>query len=327
MKIRTGLLFLMAGAFMGLATAPSYAAPTPLDGARSAQADGAGANVVMTGEESSPFVHTALPHIRLHSGTPSGTFMIAGAATQPAAEPLLEAPAGDGTIVFFNSQFNNRKIPREWRQRRGEWSIVKNKAGEYDYLASFGLPDISSSIVFNEIFSDFVFKVKMSRRSSDNKRPSRIIVRARGPLIESGQFEGHFENAYEFNITRKGTFAVFKFVDGIEHRVKDWTPSDAIMKGNRFNELRVRAKGEQLSFRINGVRVWHGTDSSLKTGRVGVGFYNHPDSTGNELRVDWAILETFVDEPSQAADEPAEMRMDQNDVRPQLDGGTADESP
>lgn len=323
MKIRTGLLFLMAGAFIGLSTASSHAVLTPLDGAQGAQADASDANVVMTAEAWSPFVHTALPDIRLHGGTPSGAFMIAGAATQPAAEPLMEPSADGGTVVFFNSQFNNGKRPRKWKPRKGEWAIAKNKAGENDYLASTGLPDISSSIVFDETFTDFVFTVRMSRRSSDNDKSSRIIVRAKGPLME----DGHFEDEYDFNISREGRFSVFKFVSGSEIRLKKWTSKGAINKGSRFNELSVTAKGEELSFRINGVLVWQDTDSSHDKGRVGIGFYNHPDSTDNDLRVDWAILETFVDEPSQAADGLDETTMDPNDDQIQLDGGNADESP
>jgi len=69
-----------------------------------------------------------------------------------------------------------------------------------------------------------------------------------------------------------------------------WTPHSAINQGEAWNTLRVVAQGTSLSFYINGVPVWSGTDSSLSSGRVGLGMYRDASSTGDELRVDWARL-------------------------------------
>jgi hypothetical protein len=68
-----------------------------------------------------------------------------------------------------------------------------------------------------------------------------------------------------------------------------WASSPAINQGDAWNTLRVEASGTSLAFYINGTLIWSGTDSSLSSGRAGVGMYRDA-STGNELRVDWALL-------------------------------------
>ena len=59
---------------------------------------------------------------------------------------------------------------------------------------------------------------------------------------------------------------------------------------NGWNTLKVVAVGSSLKFYINNILVWTGSDSSLRTGTVGFGFYR--DGTAGTLFVDSASLST-----------------------------------
>ena len=76
-----------------------------------------------------------------------------------------------------------------------------------------------------------------------------------------------------------GGFRIYKIVDGSVTILQDWTPSPAIKTGPAWNVLWVAAVGPDLYYYINGALVWTGSDSSLTSGRVGVGMY----TTGSEL--------------------------------------------
>jgi hypothetical protein len=83
--------------------------------------------------------------------------------------------------------------------------------------------------------------------------------------------------------------------------VKYWTTTSTINTGNAWNLIRAVASGSSLKFYINGTLVWTGSDSSLSTGKVGVGFYakNGGTSTsGDRLWVDYVT--------AQAADKRAD---------------------
>ena len=64
--------------------------------------------------------------------------------------------------------------------------------------------------------------------------------------------------------------------------------------------MRVVASGSSLTFYINGTPVWSGSDSSLTSGRVGLGFYADATS-GNQLWADYATLTTTADADGSAA--------------------------
>jgi hypothetical protein len=89
--------------------------------------------------------------------------------------------------------------------------------------------------------------------------------------------------------------------DGTVAALKEWTTSSAIVVGG-WNTLKVVANGTSLKYYINGSLVWSGSDSTLKTGTVGFGFYR--DSDAGTLLVDWAKLTVITaDELLDAVDE------------------------
>jgi hypothetical protein len=80
------------------------------------------------------------------------------------------------------------------------------------------------------------------------------------------------------------------------------------------NELRVVASGSNLYFYINGTLVWSGSDSSLSSGRVGIGT-RRISGIDSKIYVDWATLSEgapditdTVSEEQQALNEEANKR-------------------
>jgi hypothetical protein len=74
-----------------------------------------------------------------------------------------------------------------------------------------------------------------------------------------------------------------------------------------------------LKYYINGTLVWSGTDSTLKTGTVGFGFYR--DSYTGTLDVDWAKLTVPV--TATLDFDPSEMVI----TGEEMPGGSIDMSP
>lgn len=97
-----------------------------------------------------------------------------------------------------------------------------------------------------------------------------------------------------------------------------WTPTTAVIKGGKYNTLKVVASGDFFSFSINGHQVWSGFDNTIAFGKVGISYYTTPGATST-MDVDWAKL-TTVGGARLAADPPAE-------VGTALPGGSITEAP
>jgi len=100
-----------------------------------------------------------------------------------------------------------------------------------------------------------------------------------------------WDQYYSFQLSRDGFFSVYKRIGGVLTMLQGWTYSAAINQGDAWNILRVFANGSSIYYTINGTLVWSGTDTSLTSGRVGVGMYGS-NAAGDEIRVDWATLYT-----------------------------------
>jgi hypothetical protein len=179
----------------------------------------------------------------------------------------------------FDEQFTGTG-PNNWTQDLGKWKI-----SDGSYVASSeGLTIISSTSTYNSKFSDFVFSARM-RRAKETCRDcsNKLLVRAGGELDSTG----HFANGYVFAYTKTGWFTVTRNFNGGQAALQNWKFSKAIRIGNRWNTLKVVANKSQLSFFINGRKVWSGVDATLAAGFVGVGMYADEKS---EMMVDWAQL-------------------------------------
>jgi hypothetical protein len=104
--------------------------------------------------------------------------------------------------------------------------------------------------------------------------------------------DGGWSSGYIFDIANNGTFSVWKAVSGIITPLQEWTSSPEI-QGGGWNTLRVVFSGSNLTFYINGVSVWSGSDNTLTSGYAGIEMWNDANA-GNGLWVDWATLTVGV---------------------------------
>jgi len=197
-----------------------------------------------------------------------------------------EAGIGIEPIAAFKWTENFRKTPSNWRQDSGVWKIAGN---EYWQSSARGFNTFNVSS-YKGNYSNVDFSARLRRTGSDYYA-NNIIVRAGGPIINKMMNNGLPQNLYLFQYTTKGTYSVWKIVNGQSSALKYWTASPHIKKGAAWNTLRVVAKGNTLTFIINDKRVWSGKDTVLKSGRVGVGFSGPRPSNTEKLQVDWAKAE------------------------------------
>ncbi len=176
---------------------------------------------------------------------------------------------------------NFRKKPVYWRQDSGVWKIASK---EYWQTSARGFNKWNVS-TFKGNYSDVDFSVRLRRTGADYYA-NNIIVRAGGPILDNGTAQ----NYYCFQYTLKGSYSVWKIVNGRSTAIKYWTASPHIKKGTNWNTLRAVAKGNKLTLYINGKQVWSGRDNSLKSGWVGVSLAGPSLSETEKLQVDWAKL-------------------------------------
>lgn len=93
-----------------------------------------------------------------------------------------------------------------------------------------------------------------------------IVLRA------SADMDDGVGSGYIFQIaTCCNAYGVWKQVNGQWSWLQSWTTSSQVRTDT--NTLTAIAQGNALTFAINGVVVWTGTDSSLTSGRIGLGGY------------------------------------------------------
>lgn len=193
--------------------------------------------------------------------------------------PIIFSPYGGAQD--FHTSFNNEK--GRWLPVNGTWSL-----SDIQYK-TYGLSDSSVSAYYDENFNNLTYMVRILRDGCINCA-IRIIVRGTPTPLDSYK---DWYRGYYFQYTNNGIYSVWKFVNGVSTAIKSWTSSSAINKpspyGDAWNVLRVIANGSSLSFYINGQLVWSGTDTSLTSGKVGIGMYS--DNAWNQLLVDWAQVQ------------------------------------
>lgn len=189
-------------------------------------------------------------------------------------------------VVGFNSQFNGSMAG--WTAIHGtqgypySWLWGVNSTVLYSpYLGTGGYASIAYS---RTSFSNLDYSVRLQRMGCDICASSIFI---RGTAVSS---LGNWANGYQFSITRNGRYFVAKNINARQIPIKNWTASGAIAKGNAWNVLRVAASGSSLKFYINGNLVWSGMDTSLSTGKVGIGLNSNGTGGVNRMYVDYATL-------------------------------------
>ncbi len=215
------------------------------------------------------------------SATPAPVLALAAhtfqvrATNSGGSSPWSAARAFNVLLSGFDSQFNGSMAP--WQVHSGTWSIVSSQQ-----LYSPGVAGKFVSVSHPTSFTNVDTRVRFSRTGNTLANSSYIFIRGNPTLLSNGRWS----QSYEFHISQNGLFAVMRSA----YILKGWTASSAINKGSAWNELRVVAIGPSLSFYINGILVWSGTDATFASGRVGIGMYQGPTSTGNGIYVDYATL-------------------------------------
>ncbi len=187
------------------------------------------------------------------------------------------------TSQSFHSGFNGSSTP--WKPITGDWSVsdiqlrAKSDVSDRVVTASYG----------SQSFSNFIFSARM-KRVGDTLSANRLIVRGTpDPLSTSG----NWDDGYIFQYLSDGQYSVYKFYNGVPYEILYWGYTSAIIPGESWNVLKVIANGTSLKFYINDVLLWSGYDSSMPSGRVGIGMYHYYDPW-DVLSIDWAQLQLIT---------------------------------
>jgi len=183
----------------------------------------------------------------------------------------------------LDSSFNGSA--NGWVSHSGTWFYDSN------YLYTYGLEGYWSSASYVGDFADFDYQARMMRYGSETEANFLVFRGTPDPLTAAY----NWYHEYKLQYSRDGSYSIWKRTyGGPATALVTWTYTSAINQGDAWNTLRVVADGASLSFYINDVHLWTGVDSSLSSGRAGVGMYTN-SSTGQQLLVDWALLCTLPD--------------------------------
>ncbi|MEA5078519.1 MAG: S8 family serine peptidase [Anaerolineaceae bacterium] len=157
-----------------------------------------------------------------------------------------------------------------WKSVKGTWSIVDGS------LYTPGALSTSYSIVHENNYPTVDFSVTM-KREGDKSGANRVTIYGK-PTPFIGSY--HWYEGFTFQYTNDQKFLIYKSVGGDEDVVVPWTASNYI-KPYDWNTIRIQAdvKTHLLKFYINGHLIAYGTDTSLWSGRVGMGVYQTVTNT------------------------------------------------
>jgi len=209
---------------------------------------------------------------------PSNSYLSEWSSTQS-----FTVTCGGSVNCSFNEQFTS--TPSGWSAYGGHWQ----GSALNDYLFTFGVSDKTNAYLYGKDASDFTYEAKFWRGenqgSASDYNANMLFFRVSG----SQKADGFFQNGYEFAYTRAGAYALYKVVNGTESSIQDWASSAYIIKGSGWNTLKVIVSGSSIRCYINSHLVWSGTDSSLTSGKSGVGCYLSPEGSATSFWVDYAI--------------------------------------
>lgn len=175
----------------------------------------------------------------------------------------------------FYSTFNGSSSG--WSAVSGSWAI-----GSSAYYQSGGAANLFSSAKYSGTFGDVTFEARMKRTGTCTGCAQHISIRGVSSPLDASK---RWNKEYKFAYSNSGSFAIYEVNGATVTTLKAWTATGAVIPNN-WNTLKVIAVGSSLKFYINGTLVWSLSDSTFKTGAVGVGFYR--DTAAGTFYVDWA---------------------------------------
>ena len=182
----------------------------------------------------------------------------------------------------FSSSFTSDA--KGWSTVFGPWSLYNT-----NFYRSTGWLGNFNSIAHDGLYPTFTYTVRMMRIGSKSFANFLYVRGAPYPLGN----QKVWNNGYMFAYANDGYFMVWKDANGISTPLKPWTATGAINQ-NGWNLLKVVGNGTRMEYYINNKLVWVGNDSSLGTGRVGIGMYKDSPATPlwQPLLIDTALLST-----------------------------------
>jgi hypothetical protein len=137
------------------------------------------------------------------------------------------------------------------------------------------LDQIAWSIPKDKLFADFTLDVDATQIEGPDDNGYGVIVR----YVDDRNF-------YRMDISGNGYFDVLKYKAGKWIKLQDWVESAAIKTGAATNHLQVTAKGNQLTFNVNGQKLFAFTDDDFKQGSIGLTAGTLFDYTGVHVAFD-----------------------------------------
>jgi hypothetical protein len=204
-------------------------------------------------------------------------------------------------IIFhaggFNSQFNLNATG--WYEQPGANWYVNS-----DSLYSYGEDGEWSTVCYYGTFTNFDYSARVKRDGGiydDGEYywapANTIFVRMGGRFYgDNGWYPGYAFTYYDFQDSGFATYTIWRTSsDGNFKRLK-YASTTYIANGD-WNTLRVTASGSSFHFYINNHLVYTLTDSTFKSGSVGVGMYDMSGGDSTTYSVDWAILGPYGGAP------------------------------
>jgi S1-C subfamily serine protease/antitoxin component YwqK of YwqJK toxin-antitoxin module len=78
------------------------------------------------------------------------------------------------------------------------------------------------------------------------------------------------DNYFEFSISEQGSFIIYQKFEGVNIKIKDWTSSNAIYKGNQRNKLKILKLNDDFIFSINGEVIAQQKSSLFRGNNIGI---------------------------------------------------------
>ena len=160
---------------------------------------------------------------------------------------------------------NEPMISDDFRRNTGAWDLEPTDSADYalerrELHISVTEPNILAWSTHETPLSDFILEADVSAITSPMDGHYGFAFR----LIDS-------DNFYEFVISPRGTFSLWKKVDGEWTELTDWTESDAIDTAeDAVNRIGVLATGPNLAVTINDEIVAQVTDDTFADGSFGM---------------------------------------------------------
>lgn len=195
----------------------------------------------------------------------------------------------DTTVANFRTAVIGSNFSNNFNSSSSGWSTVKGAwaLSSSAYYGSNGLANLGASAKHTGKYGDLTYSVRMKRSGTCVICANRIIIRGNPASLDPTYW---WKPSYSFQYNNNGMFSVFAInSSGTITTLKTWTVSSAIVQ-NGWNTLKVVAVGSSLKFYINNTLVWSGSDTALRTGTVGFGFYR--DAAAGQLLVDSVSLST-----------------------------------